>query len=132
MVRLISANTPLLAAIIKKRVLATLHIPTTIEGSPGACVVEPNYNPFEDLKVGTPFGLYDEPIVKIDVLDRAARAPKWFDPKGNPGHLAVHSPTKKSAYIALAVDKKKRAAAHPFDLYIKANAISTPIQARLF
>jgi hypothetical protein len=132
MFRLHEINKTLVEAILKKKLFSERLVPTSITEEPTRCIVDPNYRPFADLKVGVAFGMYDEPIERIEIQSGDAPTPKWFSPKDHPGHIAVHDPLGTSVFLALTVDRERRAAVHPFDTRILANAIATPSQGNLF
>jgi hypothetical protein len=75
------------------------------------------------LVVGTPFGLYHEPIEKVEITRTVQKTPRWFDPRDHAGHLAVHTPDGRCAYLALTVNRERRTQVHPFDRIIAANAV---------
>lgn len=77
----------------------------------------------KNLKIGMAFGLYAEPIEKIERGQSLEKTPRWFDPRNHRGHLAVHAQDGRCAYISLTVNEEKRAMVHPFDNIISANAV---------
>ena len=85
----------------------------------------------DTIQIGDPFGLYGEAIERVEISKSIDKIPRWFDPRSSNGHIAIHSQDGRCAYIALTVNKDKRASVHPFDHIISANAVHKAEQLRL-